>query len=360
MSQQAQSGNATEAQTLVQPDNSKIPAKPAEMLQQMITGFFSTCLIYVAAQLRIADHLAAGPLTAGELAANTETRVEPLRRVLRGLAAFGLLQESTEDLFELTDIGAYLRADVPLEQRTWALLWGHEMFPRAWGDLLHVLKTGEIPFDHIFGQPFFDYLDAHQEISDVFNAALGALGRREHEAVLAKYNFGAYKRIVDVGGGTGAWLAAICGRYPTIEGVVFDLPSAKSGAEQTFRAAGLDTRCRFVAGNFFEATPPACDLVVLAHILHDWDDKRAAAILRNCERAIEPAGRLLVIDQVMAPAPNRQTRAVMADLHMLATLPGRERSESEFRELLASAGLRLQTATATNSPLWLLEAARPN
>jgi hypothetical protein len=113
------------------------------------------------------------------------------------------------------------------------------------------------------------------------------------------------------------------------------------------------------SGNFFESALPSGDLVVLSLILHDWDDERGATILRHCERAIEPGGRLLVIDQVMAEVPNRQTSAVIADLQMLATLPGRERTESEFMELLAAAGLRLQTATATDSPLWLLEAARP-
>jgi SAM-dependent methyltransferase len=324
----------------------------------MITGFFSTCLAYVAAQLCVADHLATGPLTTGELALRTETRVDALRRVLRGLAAFGLVSECTEDVFELTDIGTYLRSDVPGELRTWALLWGHEMFPRAWGDLSHVLKTGGVPFEHVFGKPFFDYLAEHEDVAHVFDEAMSAFSRREHEAVLATYDFGSCRTVVDVGGGTGGLVAAICARYTTIDGIVFDLPSAQVGAEHTFRLAGVDSRCRFVVGNFFESTPPAGDLVVLSRILHDWDDERAAVILRQCRRAMEPGGRMLVIDQLMLPSPNRPTSAVVADLQMLATLRGRERTESEFRELLASAGLQLQTITATNSPSRLLEAVR--
>jgi SAM-dependent methyltransferase len=325
----------------------------------MITGFISTCLIYVAAQFRVADHLASGPLSVGELAVRTETQVEPLRRVLRGLAAVGLLREESDDTFGLTEMGVYLRSDLPDEQRTWALLWGHEMFPRAWGDLSHALKTGEIPFDHIFGQPFFDYLAEHQDVGHVFNVAMSARSRREHDAVLATYDFSLCKRIVDVGGGTGGLLAAICSRYPTAEGIVFDLSSAHAEAERTFRSAGLTSRCRFVVGNFFESTPPAGDLVVLSRVLHDWNDEHALAILRNCERAIERGGRLLVVDRVMIPGQKRQGDGVMADLQMLATSGGRERTESEFAELFAAAGLRQQNAIATNSPVWLLEVVRP-
>jgi SAM-dependent methyltransferase len=344
---------------VLQPNNtSRAAAEPLETLRQMITGFITTCLIYVAAQLRIADHLAAGSLSATELAARTETRVEPLRRVLRGLTAFGLLSEGTADVFELTTMGTYLRSDHPQEQRTWALLWGHEMFPRSWGNLLHVLKTGEIPFDHVFGMPFFNYLVEHEDVGHIFDAALGAFNRRHHEAVLATYDFGPFKRIVDVGGGAGDLVAAICARYPAIEGAVFDLPSTRQAAEQTFRGVGVDSRCRFVVGNFFESVPPAGDLVMLSRILHDWDDERAVVILRQCERAIEPGGRLLVLDQLMIPGSRRATNTVIADLQMLATLSGRERTESEFGALLAAAGLRLQAATPTSSGLGILEAVR--
>jgi hypothetical protein len=128
------------------------------------------------------------------------------------------------------------------------------------------------------------------------------------------------------------------------------------GAENTFRIAALDSRCRFVVGNFFESAPSAGDLVVLSRVLHDFDDEQAVSILRHCRRAIEPAGRILVIEQLVVPSRNRQTNAVVADLQMLATLPGRERTESEFRELFAAAGLQLRTATPTTSPSWLLEA----
>jgi hypothetical protein len=352
MSQQMQSDPS-------QPNNTlQAAAVPSVVvLRRMITGFFSTCLIYVAAQLRLADHLVAGPLTAGELAERTETRIGPLRRVLRRLVEFGLLSEAIDDVFELTDIGTYLRSDAPDEQRTWALMWGHEMFPRAWGDLTYALKTGEIPFDHVFGQPFYEYLAEHEDVAHAFNEAMSAFSRREREAVLATYDFGSCKTVVDVGGGTGGLVAAICARYPTIQGVVFDLPSAQMGAEETFRIAALGSRCRFVVGNFFESAPPAGDLVVLSHILHDFDDKQGVAILRHCRRAIEHTGRILVIDQLMVPSRNRQTNAVVADLQMLATLPGRERTESEFRELFAAAGLLLRTATPMTSPSWLLEAS---
>jgi hypothetical protein len=103
---------------------------------------------------------------------------------------------------------------------------------------------------------------------------------------------------------------------------------------------------------------PVGDHVVLSRVLHDRDDEHAVAILRNCEHAIQRGGRPLVVDQLMIPWPNRQVDVVMTDLQMLATLPGRERTESEFAGLFAAASLRLQNAIVTNPPVWLLEAVR--
>jgi hypothetical protein len=114
-----------------------------------------------------------------------------------------------------------------------------------------------------------------------------------------------------------------------------------------------------VVGDFFASIPAAGDLVLLSRVLHNWDDEHAVVILRNCERAIELGGRLLVVDQIMTPLPKRRVDTVLADLQMLATLPGRERTESEFATLFAAAGLHPQNATATNSSVWLLEAVRP-
>jgi SAM-dependent methyltransferase len=254
----------------------------------MITGFFSTCLVYAAADLRLADHLALGPLSVGELAA----------------------------------------------------------------------RSGGIPFDHVFGKSFFEYLADDARAGDLFNAATGARSRLEQQAVLGSYDFGRFKRIVDVGGGTGGLLAAICARYPAVDGIVFDLPAARAAAEALFAANGLDSRCRFVGGTFFESSLPEGDLIVLSRVLHDWSDERAVAILRRCEQAMTVGGRLLIVDQLLAPGPRLATDAVMLDLHMLATLDGRERTEAEFAELLGAAGLRLLRATATGAPVWLLEGAR--
>src|SRR5215471_2877622 len=137
------------------------------------------------------------------------------------------------------------------------------------------------------------------------------------------------------------------------------MTSGVSNGSWTSAAGPAACLQRFVLGNFFESVPPASDLVMLSRILHDWDDERAVVILRQCERAIEPGGRLLVMDQLMNPGSNRATNTVIADLQMLAMHAGRERTESEFGDLLATAGLQLQATTPMSSGMALLEADRP-
>jgi ubiquinone/menaquinone biosynthesis C-methylase UbiE len=335
-----------------------LPAEPSPKLEQLIRGLFSTYVVHAAAQLDIADLLATGPLTVEELARRSGTCIEPLRRLLRGLVMFGLICERDDELLELTEVGAGLRSDAPGDQRTWALLFGHEMMGRAWGNLSHVLKNEEIPFDRVFGMSFFDYLEVHPDAADLFNRAMRARSRDEHAAVLGAYDFGPYHRIVDVGGGTGELLRAICARCPSTEGVVFDLAGAKRAAEETFELAGLQSRCRFVAGNFFESSPPEGDLIVLSRVLHDWDDARALTILNNCARATPRGGRMLIMDLIRAPeaAPRTDPLSVALDLQILATLGGRERTQDELLALLEAANLTLLRSVPTSTGVWLSEA----
>jgi hypothetical protein len=271
---------------------------------------------------------------------------------------FGLLCERDDQLLELTEVGAGLRSDAPGDQRTWALLLGHEITGRAWGNLSHALKTGEIPFDSVFGMSFFDYLEVHPDAADLFNRAMGVRSHDEHAAVLGAYDFGPYQRIVDVGGGTGELVTAICAQCPSSEGVVFDVAGAKLAAEQRFELAGLQSRCHFVVGNFFESSPPEGDLIVLSRVLHDWDDARALTILKNCARAMPRSGRMLIMDLIRAPEaePRTDPITVALDLWMLAALSGRERTQNELSALLAAANLTLRSSVPTSTQVWLSEA----
>lgn len=141
--------------------------------------------------------------------------------------------------------------------------------------------------------------------------------------------------VVDVGGGNGALLQALLERRPELRAVVFDLPHVAAEAAERIRAAGLAERCEAVAGSYFDGVPTGGDVYVLSHILHSWDDDRAREILRAVRRAIRDDGRLLIVDGIVAP-PNEPGMKLM-DLLMLS-LGGRERTEEEWRALIAGGG----------------------
>ena len=136
--------------------------------------------------------------------------------------------------------------------------------------------------------------------------------------------------LVDVGGGNGSLLVELLRRRRGLSGIVFDLP------ETTRDEASLGERCTFVAGNFFESVPRG-DVYILSTILHDWDDERAAAILRTIHAGAPTGARLLIIDAVI-PAGNEPHGAKWLDLLMLALFGGRERNELQWGTLLADAG----------------------
>jgi SAM-dependent methyltransferase len=157
-----------------------------------------------------------------------------------------------------------------------------------------------------------------------------------------------------VGGGSGALLAAILQAHPQATGIVFDLPAVAEGARAYLTAAGLTPRCEVVAGDFFGGLPHG-DTYVLSHVLHNWDDAHSVRILQNCRAAMAPEGRIVIFEQRMPERVTKPELAVQADVSMLAITGGRQRTEAEYRGLLAAADLELTRVVPTASPRWVFE-----
>jgi hypothetical protein len=160
-------------------------------------------------------------------------------------------------------------------------------------------------------------------------------------------------RAIDVGGAAGALLLEVLRANPRLEGVVFDLPKVVPSAEAAAREAGIGERIQAIAGNFFDCLPEG-DLYLLKYILHDWDDASCARILRNCQRATRPSGRVVIVEMLLDARDN--TFAPLMDLNMMVMLPGRERTLDEYRDLLARAGFGEVTVTPTNTPMVIITA----
>jgi O-methyltransferase domain/Dimerisation domain len=320
---------------------------PTVALRRLVNGYQVTQAIHVAAALGIADLLRDGPRASDDLARATDSHAPSLHRVLRALAAVGVLHEGDDGRFALTAIGECLRSDAPEPVGGWAAFVGRPYHFQAWSGLLHGVRTGESPFRSVHGTDVWDYRATHPEESAIFDAAMTAIMRRANAHLLAAYDFGRFATVVDVGGGRGAFLRAVLDANPATRGILFDRPHVVAGAD-----AG--ERCEVVGGSFFETVPEGADAYLLKAVLHDWEDDDALRILARCRAAIPDDGALLVVDRDLGAA-NEDAEAKLADLNMLVGPGGRERTRDEFAALLAAGGFELVGATPSAIGLTVFE-----
>ena len=330
------------------------PPEQADM-QHLMMGYRVTQLLYVAVKLGVADLLADGPKSAEELAEVAGAHADALYRALRALASLGVFTEVAPRRFALTPLADLLRTDHPRSMRAMVIFQGEEAY-RAWGELLYSVRTGAPAFDHIYTMSHFDYLAQHADASAVFNRTMGENTARSVSAIVGAYAFPATGVVVDVGGGHGTFLAAVLQAHPGLHGVLFDQPHVVEGAAPTLEVAGVAQRCERVGGNFF-ASLPTGDLLTLRQVIHDWDDDRSIAILRNCAQALAPGGKVLVIEAIIPPG-NEPSPVKFLDLQMLVMNGGRQRTEEEFRQLYAASDLRLTRVIPTRSQFSIVEGVR--
>jgi len=321
---------------------------PSAAMIQMMTGFWVSRAIYVAAKLGIADLLKDGPKATDELVKTTRSHGPSLYRVLRALASIGILAEDDQGRFALTPLSDTLRTDVSGSLRAWINMQSGEENYRAWGDLMHSVQTGESAFDHVFGMKVWQYRAQHPESAKIFDEAMASLTGMYNGAVLSSYPFAKFEKIVDVGGGDGSLLIAILKANPLLKGVLFDLPHVAEKAKKRIYNAGLAARCQAVGGDAFSSVPDGADAYILSRVIHDWDDARAIAILKNCHRAIVETGSLLLIEGVVS-SPNESDVTKFFDLTMLVLSGGRERTVAEYQALLEAAGFTLTQIIPTPS-----------
>jgi hypothetical protein len=329
---------------------------PQDRMAGMITGYWVSQMVHVAAKLGLADLLADVPKTADELAQATGTHARSLYRLLRALASVGVFSEVDDRRFSQTPLSECLRSDVPGSQWAMAVMMGDEHY-HAWGDLLESVRTGQTAFDRLYGQPIFKYLAEHPEQARVFDAAMTSIHGRETQAMLDAYDLSGVHVLADVGGGNGSNLIGILGRYPGIRGVLFDLPHVAERAGANLEAAGLSGRCEVVGGDFFASIPVEADAYFLRHILHDWDDEKAGLILRNIRTSMPEGAKLLVIEHVLPPG-DEPSFGKLLDLNMLLLPGGVERTEAEFRQLYRGSGFRLTRIVPAQGDLSVVEGLR--
>lgn len=313
--------------------------------------------IRVAATLRLADHIAAGRVTARELAAAVDADPDALERLLRHLVTARVLTRPEPGAYGLAPLGEQLRDDDPRGLRPWLDLEGAVgRAETSFVHLLHSVRTGEAAYPRQFGRPFWEDVSADPALAASFDALMGSRLGADAEQIAAAYPWGALGHVVDVGGGNGTLLIAILRAHTGLRGTVVDLPGPAARAGAAIASAGLADRATARAGSFFDPLPAGAGGYLLSGVLHDWDDEHAARILRRCAEAAPATGRVLVVEDAISV--DGDTPRTEGDLRMLCYVRGRDRTVDELGALAGPAGLELGAVTPAGTRS-IVELRRP-
>jgi hypothetical protein len=319
-------------------------------LLAMLCATWAAQACSVFTMLGLPDRMAAGSRTAAELAAAADLDCMALRRLLAALADAGVLRQTGADEFELSQVGEYLRSDVPGSMHGTAVLYGAEVY-QSFGGLLDTVRTGRPAFTDRFGQPFFEYLSGNPRLAASFNAAMSATP--EPPPPDAHFFDGA-DTIVDVGGGDGGLLAEVLSRRAGLNGVLVELPEAAARARRRLAEAGVLDRVQIMAGSFFDHVPGGGDLYVLRRVLHNWNDESALCVLARVRAAMRAEARLLVLEELLPAAAEASSasagvwaapRKRIVDLLMLVLMEGRDRTAEEYTTLLVDSGFAVKNVS---------------
>jgi O-methyltransferase/methyltransferase family protein len=328
-----------------------------QQLLQIANGYLLSACLHVATKLDIADLLAGGPRPVEALASETGNNADGLYRVLRALASVGVFSEPLPRTIALSPAAELLRHDVPGNIRELVCWASNPFVMHVASDLLHSVETGKPAIEHLYGKPAFECFASMPDFCRAFNEGMTAISADLAAAVLEAYDFSGVGTLMDVAGGHGYFLCEALKRHPQMRGMLLEQPPVLEGAKCLLCDMRLENRCQPIGGNFFEHIPAGADAYFMQHIIHDWCDEHALKILGNVRQALagRAGGRLILVDMVL-PEDSRPHPSKLLDLIMLMFPGGRERTASEWRDLLAKAGFTLTRIVPTRAADSLIEA----
>ena len=327
-----------------------------QRMTELLFGCWASQTLKAMVDLSVADHLAAGGLTATEVAAREHSDPDSTYRLLRGGVAFGLLTADEDGRFHGTPLLDTIRTDAPRSLRDLVLTITSDSHWLSWREFAASVRTGHSQAPTALGTDLFTYLERNPNEAREFSAGMAAITSLWASDLARLIDTNNVQRAVDVGGANGSMLRLLQEANASLRGVVFDRPDVAGDVAAAVAQSEFADRTEVVGGDFFIAVP-AGDLHLLKFVLHDWDDDSCIQILRRCRDAMAPGGRIAIIELLVEDINDPGVAALM-DLNMLVVSPsGRERSLPEFDALLAAAGLRRTSMVRTaNSPQGVIEA----
>jgi hypothetical protein len=315
----------------------------------------SQCMRSVAA-LSIADHLQNGPQTADRIAEAASADPDAVFRLMRACVALDVLTfDPSTGCFAGTGLLDTLRKDAP--QSLWAMAQvqpapGHW---KLWAEAPEAVRTGRTQADLVHGMSIFEYFGAQPEEARIFSRAMADLTGPIAPEAAAVIDTSQVRRVIDLGGADGTFCYDVLHHSPGADGVVHDLPHVVDHALAERDRRGLTDRVTVEAGDFFDSVPVG-DLYLLKFVMHDWTDADCVRILANCRKAMNPGGRVCIVDMVVGTTDAPGIAATMMDVNMLVVTGGRERDLAQFDGVLEAAGLQRVRTTPISSPYSAIEA----
>lgn len=336
-----------------------------EIVLDCIEGFRRSKVMFAALRLGVFDALDGRPAAAAELAGGRGCSQASLTQLLDACVALGLLEKTIGEkgnaFYANGPVAArYLNRSSPESLAGYALYSDSALYA-LWGRLEDAVREGSNRWQQVFGgqENFFANVYGTTEGMREFISGMHGFGLLSSPAVVAAVDLSGYRKLVDVGGATGHLAIEACRRYPGLRAVVFELPPVCDLAREVIREAGMDARIEVCAGDFFRDPLPPADLIALGRILHDWDEPRLSALLGRCFTALPPGGGLLIAERLLNDDKSGPLAATLQSLNMLVATHGRERTASEYEELLKAAGFEVLAAVQTGAPLDAILARKP-
>lgn len=306
-------------------------------LKQVFTSYWHFLALQKACQFHIFDILENEHLTITQLAKRLNLNLKPLHHLLAFLVEENYLLR-TDDFLSLTETGFLLTEKHPESLKNACILWGEEHL-NAWQNLDLTLKTGKSSFEQLYQKPFFDYLMTQSQKLKNYHFAMRDYAKDDYKAFPLICDLSQYATIADIGGGLGVLIGYIAEQNPQSKCTVFDLPSVTQLIENQDKQP-FD----IVSGSFFEPLPFNADVLILARILHDWNDEKCSQILDNCKKGLNSSGNLYILEIMQD-----EIEAHLMSLNMLVMCESYERTYAEYANLLEKSGFQTQERKKLNS-----------
>jgi hypothetical protein len=308
-------------------------------MMKMIYGYYVSFSIGLCAKLEIPELLQNKAQTIEELSEKTEMNKEALLKMMRLLVANNIFTEISAESFKNNEMSKTLISELKYLSQ----LHVSQVFQESWRNLEYSIKNEKSATKYVTGNSFYNYLnlDKNQEIRDIFDKAMVEIQSEDGRVIHDYYDFSIYKKIYDIGGGSGKFLSSIKRKYEHISATLFDTEKVINKINPNSIAD-----ISLLKGDFFESIPNDGDLYILRHIIHNWGDNEAVQILEECVSETSHEARFLVIEMVLdTDSEKKQTKeeiTIYRDIHMLVALEGKQRTLKEFEGIFSSASLEIE------------------